>query len=125
MRWKNFDIESIDPTKDLSTREVYGLDPAPEVGDVNREKSRTVSIFAIRNFKFLGFCFGKNGKGIYIRVHARMAELLQYSRYEEEHRRSERMAVSPDTHGYMEAVETAQDTKAEAYGTGTAGMGNL
>ena len=28
---------------------------------VNREKSRTVSVFAIRNFKYLGFCFGKNG----------------------------------------------------------------
>lgn len=38
---------------------------------VNREKSRTVSIFAIRNFKYLGFCFGKNEKGIYIRVHAK------------------------------------------------------
>ena len=38
---------------------------------VNREKSRTVSVFAIRNFKYLGFCLGKNGKGIYIRVHAR------------------------------------------------------
>ena len=38
---------------------------------VNREKSRTVSIFAIRNFKYLGFCLGKNGKGIYIRVHAK------------------------------------------------------
>ena len=38
---------------------------------VNREKSRTVSVFAIRNFKYLGFCFGKNGKGIYIRVHAK------------------------------------------------------
>ena len=38
---------------------------------VNREKSRTVSVFAIRNFKFLGFCFGKNGKGIYIRVHGK------------------------------------------------------
>ena len=38
---------------------------------VNREKSRTVSIFAIRNFKFLGFCFGKNGTGMYIRVHAK------------------------------------------------------
>jgi RNA-directed DNA polymerase len=35
---------------------------------VNREKSRTVSVFAIRNFKFLGFCFGKNRKGIYISV---------------------------------------------------------
>ena len=38
---------------------------------VNREKSRTVSVFAIQNFKYLGFCFGKNGKGIYIRVHAK------------------------------------------------------
>ena len=38
---------------------------------VNREKSRTVSVLAIRNFKFLGFCFGKNGKGIYIRVHGK------------------------------------------------------
>ena len=36
---------------------------------VNREKSRTVSVFASSNFKYLGFCFGKNGKGIYIRVH--------------------------------------------------------
>ncbi|CUP74419.1 group II intron reverse transcriptase/maturase [Enterocloster clostridioformis] len=36
---------------------------------VNREKSRTVSVFAIQNFKFLGFCFGKNGTGTYIRVH--------------------------------------------------------
>lgn len=38
---------------------------------VNREKSRTVSVLAIRKFKFLGFCFGKNGKGIYIRVHGK------------------------------------------------------
>ena len=38
---------------------------------VNREKSRTVSVFAIRKFKFLGFCFGKNGKEIYIRVHGK------------------------------------------------------
>ena len=38
---------------------------------VNREKSRTVSVFAIRNFKYLGFCLGKNGKGIHIRVHAK------------------------------------------------------
>ncbi len=36
---------------------------------VNREKSRAVSVFAIRNFKFLGFCFGKKGRGVYIRVH--------------------------------------------------------
>ena len=38
---------------------------------VNREKSRTVSAFAIRNFKYLGFCFGRNGKGIYVRVHGK------------------------------------------------------
>lgn len=38
---------------------------------VNREKSRTVSVFAIRKFKYLGFSFGKNAKGIYIRVHAK------------------------------------------------------
>lgn len=38
---------------------------------VNREKSRTVSVFAIRNFKYLGFCFGKNRKGICVRVHGK------------------------------------------------------
>lgn len=38
---------------------------------VNREKSRTVSVFAIRNFKFLGFALGRNGEGIYIRVHSK------------------------------------------------------
>ena len=36
---------------------------------VNREKSRTVSVFAIRDFKFLGFRFGKGRKGVSIRVH--------------------------------------------------------
>lgn len=36
---------------------------------MNAEKSKVTSIFAIRNFKFLGFCLGKNGAGIYIRVH--------------------------------------------------------
>lgn len=36
---------------------------------VNREKSRTVSVFARKNFKYLGFTLGKNGKGIYVRVH--------------------------------------------------------
>ena len=32
---------------------------------VNQKKSRVVSVFAIRNFKYLGFTLGKNGKGIY------------------------------------------------------------
>ncbi|MBR2653245.1 MAG: group II intron reverse transcriptase/maturase [Lachnospiraceae bacterium] len=36
---------------------------------VNQEKSRVASVFAIRNFKYLGFALGKNGKGIYVRVH--------------------------------------------------------
>ena len=36
---------------------------------VNRDKSRTVSVFAIQNFKFLGFALGRNGRGIYVRVH--------------------------------------------------------
>ena len=35
---------------------------------VNQEKSRVVSVFAIRNVKYLGFTLGKNGKGIYARV---------------------------------------------------------
>ena len=38
---------------------------------VNQEKSRVVSVFAIRNFKFLGFALGRNGGGIYIRVHSK------------------------------------------------------
>ena len=38
---------------------------------VNRDESRTVSVFSIRNFKFLGFCFGKSGRGIHIRVHGK------------------------------------------------------
>ncbi len=38
---------------------------------VNREKSRTVSVFAIRNFKYLGFCFGTRRSGVFVRVHAK------------------------------------------------------
>ena len=36
---------------------------------MNTEKSKVTSIFSTRNFKFLGFCLGKNGKGIFIRDH--------------------------------------------------------
>lgn len=36
---------------------------------MNAEKSKVTSIFAQKNFKFLGFCLGKNGNGIYIRAH--------------------------------------------------------
>ena len=38
---------------------------------VNREKSRTVSVFSIRNFKYLGFCLGKGKNGVFIRVHSK------------------------------------------------------
>ena len=44
---------------------------------VNQEKSRVVSVFAIRNFKFLGFTLGKNGKGIYVRVHGKSWEKMK------------------------------------------------
>ena len=30
-----------------------------------------VNVFAIRNFKFLGFAMGRNGNGIYVRVHSK------------------------------------------------------
>ena len=36
---------------------------------VNQEKSRVVSVFAIKNFKFLGFALGRNREGVYVRVH--------------------------------------------------------
>lgn len=36
---------------------------------MNVQKSKVVSVFAIKHFKFLGFCLGKNGKGIFIRAH--------------------------------------------------------
>ena len=36
---------------------------------MNAEKSKVISIFARKEFKFLGFCLGKNGNGIYIRAH--------------------------------------------------------
>ncbi|OLR56824.1 group II intron reverse transcriptase/maturase [Hornefia porci] len=38
---------------------------------VNKEKSKVTSVFAIRNFKYLGFARGRNGSGIYVRVHAK------------------------------------------------------
>ena len=38
---------------------------------VNTEKSRAVSVYSIRNFRFLGFALGRNKDGTYIRVHAK------------------------------------------------------
>ena len=36
---------------------------------VNRKKSKVASVYAIRNFKFLGFALGRNGNGTFMRVH--------------------------------------------------------
>ena len=36
---------------------------------MNAQKSKVVSVLAIKHFKFLGFCLGKNKKGVYIRAH--------------------------------------------------------
>ncbi|MDY6211956.1 group II intron reverse transcriptase/maturase [Hornefia butyriciproducens] len=44
---------------------------------VNREKSKVTSVYAIRNFKFLGFALGRNGNGIYIRVHPKSWEKMK------------------------------------------------
>ena len=38
---------------------------------MNAEKSKVVSVFSIRNFKFLGFALGKGKNGVYIRIHAK------------------------------------------------------
>ena len=38
---------------------------------LNTEKSKVVSVYSIRNFKFLGFALGKGRNGTYIRVHAK------------------------------------------------------
>ena len=36
---------------------------------LNAEKSKVVSVFSTKHFKFLGFAMGKNGQGVYIRLH--------------------------------------------------------
>ncbi|MFC4306079.1 group II intron reverse transcriptase/maturase [Cohnella boryungensis] len=36
---------------------------------MNTQKSKVVSVVAQKHFKFLGFAMGKNGNGVYIRVH--------------------------------------------------------
>lgn len=55
---------------------------------VNEKKSRVVSVYAIRNFKFLGFTLGKNGKGIYVRVHGKSWEKMKSKLKELSSRRS-------------------------------------
>lgn len=36
---------------------------------LNTQKSKVVSVVALKHFKFLGFALGKNGSGVYIRSH--------------------------------------------------------
>ena len=36
---------------------------------MNLQKGKVVSLFSRQNFKFLGCCLGKDGRGLYIRVH--------------------------------------------------------
>ncbi|RGO87827.1 hypothetical protein DXB04_00030 [Enterocloster bolteae] len=55
---------------------------------VNQEKSRVVSVFAIRTFKFLGFTLGKNGKGIYVRIHGKSWKKMKSKLKELSSRRS-------------------------------------
>lgn len=38
---------------------------------MNMDKSRVVSVYSIRNFKFLGFALGRGKNGVYIRAHAK------------------------------------------------------
>ena len=38
---------------------------------MNAEKSKVVGVFAVRNFKFLGFALGEGKGGIYIRAHTK------------------------------------------------------
>ena len=38
---------------------------------MNMEKSKVVSVYAKRNFKFLGFALGKGKKGVFIRTHVK------------------------------------------------------
>ena len=38
---------------------------------MNVEKSKVISVYSIRNFKFLGFALGKGKNGVYIRAHAK------------------------------------------------------
>ncbi len=38
---------------------------------MNVEKSKVVSVYSIRNFKFLGFALGKGKNGVFIRTHAK------------------------------------------------------
>ncbi len=61
--------------KSKRAAEASGNHPAVSWGKLklkmNVGKSKVVSVFAIRNFKFLGFALGKGKNGIYIRAHTK------------------------------------------------------
>ena len=58
-------------------------------------------------------------------IHARMVKLLRNSGDEEQHRKSEWMAVPPDTDVHLETVETAKDPEKKTNGSGNARVGCL
>lgn len=45
---------------------------------MNAQKSKVVSVLAKKHFKFLGFCLGKSGKGIFIRAHRKSLEKAKW-----------------------------------------------
>ena len=55
------------------------------------------------------------------RVYARMAELLWNCRYEEKGRRTELLAISQDTHVYMETMEESKDKSKKSIKDGSTG----
>ena len=52
-------------------------------------------MFAIRNFKFLGFALGRNGKGIYVRVHPKSRKKFK-SRLKELSSRKRCQSIKPN-----------------------------
>ena len=44
---------------------------------MNMEKSRVVSVYSKRNFKFLGFALGKGQDGVFIRAHAKSLKIAK------------------------------------------------
>jgi len=52
-------------------RKQVDINELGEVSRMNTEKSKVVSVVAIRDFKFLGFALGRSKNGYFIRAHAK------------------------------------------------------
>ena len=114
---------------------------------MNVEKSKVVSVFAIRNFKFLGFALGKvleesqgqaertdfpqsgqkcpgrdaEGKGL----HPGLAGLLRDSKHENNNGQMGRVAAPQNPDVYLEAVEESTDESKEPDKIGDAPMAGI